>query len=67
MKVRVLTLRFDDATGGFDDRALVRFLEDAEQPRDVIEVTEHFFVHERRDPAATTIRRTGTTTSGSVR
>jgi hypothetical protein len=44
----VFTLPFDEATGGFDDRALVEFLSDDDQPRDAIEIAEHFFVHDRR-------------------
>jgi hypothetical protein len=42
MKLKVVTLRFDDETGGFDDR----------EPREVLGVSEHFFVHDRRPTRA---------------
>jgi superfamily II DNA helicase RecQ len=48
MKLKVITLRLDDATGAFDDGALRAFVEDEDRPREVLEVSEHFFVHERR-------------------
>lgn len=48
MKLKVVTLRFDDETGGFDDRELLDFVGDEDQPREVLEVSEHFFVHDRR-------------------
>lgn len=43
MKLKVFTLRYSDAAGGFDDTPLQEFL----SAREVIEVTDHFFVHER--------------------
>jgi superfamily II DNA helicase RecQ len=43
LKLKVFTLRFSDSTGGFNDEALQEFIADKE----VIEFTEHFFVHER--------------------
>ncbi len=43
MKLKVFTLRFSDSTGGFNDEPLQDFIADKE----VIEFTEHFFVHER--------------------
>ena len=42
MKLKVFTLRFSAFTGGFDDRPLQEFIADKE----VIEFSEHFFVHE---------------------
>ena len=48
MKLKVVTLRFDDETGSFDDRELVDFVDDEDQPREVLDVSEHFFVHDRR-------------------
>jgi len=43
MKLKVFTLRFSDVAGGFDDAGVQEFL----AAREVIEVTDHFFVHER--------------------
>ena len=43
LKLKVFTLGFSDAAGGFDDAAVQEFLAD----REVVEVTDHFFVHER--------------------
>lgn len=43
MKLKVFTLPFSDTAGGFDDGPLQEFIADKE----VIEYTEHFFVHER--------------------
>jgi ATP-dependent DNA helicase RecQ len=43
MKLKVITLRVDPASGNFDDRALVEF----QEGRDVIEASEHFLVHEK--------------------
>lgn len=43
MKLKVFTLPFSDSAGGFDDGPLQEFVADKE----VIEYTEHFFVHER--------------------
>ena len=42
MKLKVFTLRFSGSTEGFDDRPLQEFIADKE----VIEFSEHFFVHE---------------------
>jgi hypothetical protein len=43
VKLKVFTLAFSDSAGGFDDGHLQEFIADKE----VIEYTEHFFVHER--------------------
>ena len=43
MKLKVITLRLDPATGAFDDGELQEFL----QHREALDVSEHFFVHER--------------------
>lgn len=43
MKLKVFTLSFSDAARGFNDGAVEEFL----AAREVIEVTDHFFVHER--------------------
>jgi superfamily II DNA helicase RecQ len=43
MKIRTFTLQLDPATGRFDDRELQEFL----QHRQALDVSEHFFVHER--------------------
>ena len=43
MKLKVITLRLDPATGKFDDGELQEFL----QHREALDVSEHFFVHER--------------------
>ena len=42
MKLKVITLRFKEAGGGFDDGPLQAFAADKE----VISFSEHFFVHE---------------------
>ena len=42
MKLKVFTLRFSCAAEGFDDRPLQEFIADKE----VIEFSEHFFIHE---------------------
>ena len=42
MKLKVLTLRFDAEGGGFDDAEL----QDAQRGKEVLDVREHFFVHE---------------------
>lgn len=42
MKVRVFTLRLDPSTGRFDDTEVTAWL----NGREVLSVTEHFFVHE---------------------
>jgi len=43
MKLKIFTLAFSDAAGGFDDTVVQAFLEGKE----VIDVVNHFFVHER--------------------
>ena len=43
MKVRVFTLRFDPARGGFDDDALREWMDSVE----VVETETFFFEHER--------------------
>lgn len=43
MKLKVFTFRFSDNTGGFNDEAMQAFIADKE----VIEFSEHFFVHEK--------------------
>ena len=43
MKLKVFTFRFSDSAEGFDDQPLQEFIADKE----VIEFSEHFFVHER--------------------
>lgn len=48
MKLKVFTLGFDDSTGAFDDSELRAFIEDPDTPREVIDVSEHFFSHGRR-------------------
>ena len=48
MKVRVFTLRWDNGSGRFDDADLRGFLEDENREREVIEVSDHFFVPDRR-------------------
>ena len=45
MKLKVFTLRFDPASGGFDNTALQDFQKD----RQVLNVHEHFFMHDQ-DP-----------------
>ena len=50
MKLRVFTLPWEEGAGRFDGREIQAFLE-PEPPAiapEVIEVTEHLFVHERR-------------------
>ena len=43
MKVKVLTLRWDEENGGLDDSELEAFME----RHAVLEVAEHFFIHDR--------------------
>ncbi|MBI5245271.1 MAG: hypothetical protein HY922_16535 [Elusimicrobia bacterium] len=43
MKLKVFTLRMNPATGIFDDRELCEF----QLGKDVLEVSEHFLVHEK--------------------
>lgn len=52
MKVRVFTLRLDPATGRFDDRDLVEF----QDGREVLEVSEYQFTHERTPTWAILVR-----------
>ena len=51
MKVKVLTLRWSDETGGLDDRELDAFLEG----RAVLEVSEHFFIHDKQPTLVLTL------------
>ena len=51
MKVKVLTLRWDDETGGLDDQELEAFMED----RAVLEVSEHFFIHDKQPTLVLTL------------
>ena len=46
MKLKVFTLRPDEETGRLDDTSLVNFFGDPDHPREVLEISEHFFVHE---------------------
>ncbi len=48
MKLKVFTLQMDEETGRFDDAPLQSFMEDERQRREVIDVSDHFFVHEKR-------------------
>ena len=43
MKLKVFTFRFSESTDGFDDKPMQDFIVDKE----VIEFTEHFFIHEK--------------------
>ena len=43
MKLKVFTLRFQPEEGGFDDTEVVEFLDE----HVVLDVTDHFFVHEK--------------------
>lgn len=52
MKLRVFTLRLDPDTGAFDDGELQSFLEN----REALDVSEHFFVHERVPTLALLVR-----------
>jgi superfamily II DNA helicase RecQ len=47
MKLKVFTLRWDEAAGGFDDGPVQSFLHGEGAEREVLDVSEHFFVHER--------------------
>ncbi len=51
MKVKVLTLRWSDETGGLDDRELEAFLDN----RAVLEVSEHFFIHDKQPTLVLTL------------
>ena len=44
MKLKVFTLQFSGSTEGFDDQPLQEFIADKE----VIEFSEHFFIHENK-------------------
>ena len=52
MKLKIFTLRMDPATGKFDDRELVDF----QAGKDVIELSEHFLVHEQTPTLALVLR-----------
>ena len=43
MKLKVFTFRFSENAGGFDDEPMQAFITDKE----VIEFSEHFFIHEK--------------------
>ena len=43
MKLKVFTFRFSESVDGFDDKPMQEFIADKE----VIEFTEHFFIHEK--------------------
>jgi superfamily II DNA helicase RecQ len=47
MKLKVFTLRPDEQTGCLDDSSLERFFGDPESPRQILEISEHFFVHQQ--------------------
>ena len=47
MNIKVFTLRFNDVEGKFDDSELTAFGGDPNHPRDVVDVSEHFFIHDR--------------------
>ena len=51
MKVKVLTLRWSDEMGGLDDRELEAFSEG----RAVLEVSEHFFIHDKQPTLVLTL------------
>jgi hypothetical protein len=42
VKLKVFTLGMDDASGRFDESVIQEFLGDQDQPREVIEVSDHF-------------------------
>lgn len=48
MKLKVFTLRPDEETGRLDDGELESFFGDPDHPREVLEISEHFFVHEHQ-------------------
>jgi hypothetical protein len=52
MKLKILTLRLDPAMGKFDDRELAEF----QMGKDVIELSEHFLVHEKTPTLALVLR-----------
>ena len=43
MKLRIFTLRFSDSLNGFDDQVI----QDFQVGREVVEVKDHFFIHEK--------------------
>ena len=51
MKVKVLTLRWSDEAGGLDDRELDAFMEG----HAVLEVAEHFFIHDKQPTLVLTL------------
>ena len=51
MKVKVLTLRWSDEAGGLDDRELEAFMEG----HAVMELEEHFFIHDRQPTLVLTL------------
>ena len=52
MRIRVFTLRYDELLGGFDESAFQAFIADKE----VIQVTDHFFVREERPHLVLVVR-----------
>ncbi|MEM7674626.1 MAG: hypothetical protein AAF449_01345 [Myxococcota bacterium] len=52
MRLKVFTLRFQPEAGGFDDTEVVEFLEG----HIVLDVTEHFFIHEKSPVWALLVR-----------
>lgn len=52
MKLKIFTLRLDPMTGQFDDRELAEF----QMGKDVIELSEHFLVHEKTPTLALVLR-----------
>lgn len=45
MKLQVFTLQYDESAGRFDDAELRAFFDDPDHPRDVQDVSDHFFIH----------------------
>jgi hypothetical protein len=62
MKLKILTVRWDDAAGGFDDAELQAFQADKE----VIAVDQHFLVHEQRPAWVLLISYREATTAGQA-
>ncbi len=52
MKLKIFTLRLDPATGKFDDKDLAEF----QLGKDMIEVSEHFLVHEKTPTLVLVVR-----------
>jgi len=52
MKLKIFTLRLDPTTGKFDDKDLAEF----QLGKDIIEVSEHFLVHEKTPTLALVLR-----------